>query len=83
MTKRKFIDFMAMYGDAQIQLHGGHCFMGTLDLSNTYIKSKIKVKPNKKPSEVYVWDWTNNRLITLQPKVVKSTTPLSSILGNH
>ena len=58
----------------------------TADLSTPYIKThkRMKRKQAHNPfTEVAVWSWQADRLITVNLEDVRRLVPLSSILKNH
>lgn len=79
MTKTKFDDLMARFGDAVILTDKGY-LVATTDFSTNYISTKAVRAQGNASNSVTVFSWDKDRFITLDLSKVKRITPLTQEL---
>jgi hypothetical protein len=85
MTKNKFVTKLSEYGDAFALTYknGKEAeFLITMDLDLQYIKDRVR-KLKEIKGTIPIWNWSLDTLEYIDPKKVKSLSPLSSILNNE
>jgi len=86
MNKMQFIKKMNSFGDAVIEFMDRPAVLCTTDFRTKYIKNymrRINFRLDKKSKRnVLIWNWTDNKLESIDVWKVTRMTPLSKILNN-
>lgn len=84
INKKKALFLLSEYGDAVVDFvdRRKDSIVCTTDFDNKYIRNIRRTNRFPLKGNILVFNWTDNEFAALPIKLIRSITPLSTVLGN-
>lgn len=69
-------------GDSTVTFNDNSAIVATTDFSTKYIVMKRSPKLPFNKSNIIMWSWTEDKMISVPFNTIKNIKPLSDVLGN-